>query len=225
MRNESMVSSRNNTLLATNTVLRRTYLLLSLTLFFSAVCAWVSTLSGTMQGPGLLLSLMGSYGLLFLTQYLRNSVWGVVSCFAFTGFMGYTLGPLLNLYIHGFSNGGQLIMTAVGATGMVFLALSAYALVSQKDFSYLAGFLLAGMMALLVMMLGSLFLQSSVLQLVMSAGFVLLSSGLILMKTSEIIHGGERNFIMATISLYVSIYNLFVSLLQLLGAMSGNGRD
>lgn len=215
----TVVSSRETSLLATNVVLRRTYFLLSLTLMFSAACAYFSMISNAQ--PGILMVIIGCYGLLFLTQALRNSVMGIVSCFAFTGFMGYTLGPILNMYISGFSNGGQIVSTALGATGLIFLSLSAYVLTTRKDFSYMGGFLFCGMMVLFIGMMANMFMQIPMLSLMISGGFAFISSGLILFQTSQIINGGERNFIMATISLYVSIYNLFVSLLQIFGALSG----
>ncbi|ADG24282.1 carrier/transport protein [Legionella pneumophila 2300/99 Alcoy] len=168
-----------------------------------------------------LLMIVGVYGLMFLTQALRNSVWGLVSVFAFTGFLGYTIGPLLNYYITGFSNGPQIVATALGGTGMIFFALSGYALTTKKDFSYLGGFLFVGVMVALLAMIAGIFIQIPALQLVISAAFVLISSGLILLQTSAIIHEGETNYIMATIGLFVSIYNLFVSLLNLLSAFSG----
>lgn len=206
---------KNVGLLSTHVVLRRTYFMLSLTLLFSAAVAWYA-MSLPIAGPGLLLSLVGTYGLLFLTQALRNSVWGIVSCFAFTGFMGFTLGPLLNMYIHGFAHGPQIVSMAVGSTGLIFLSLSAYALITRADFSFMGGFLMAGMMAIFLASIASIFIQIPIFYVAISSAFVLISSGLILYETSAIIHGGERNFIMATISLYVSIYNLFVSLLRIL---------
>lgn len=205
---------------ATNVVLRNTYGLLGLTLVFSGLIAWWAA---AINAPslGLIVTLIGIYGLMFLTQALRNSPWGLVSCFAFTGFMGYTLGPLLNLYIHNFNNGAELVGMAAGGTGIIFLGLSAYVLITKKDFSYLGGFIFIGLMALLIAILIGIFVNIPGLQLAISAGFILIASGLILFQTSQIIYGGERNYIMATIALYVSIYNLFVSLLSILGAFSG----
>ena len=165
--------------------------------------------------------IVGVYGLMFLTQALRNSTLGIVSVFAFTGFMGYTLGPILNFYVANFSNGPQLIGTALGGTGIIFFALSSYALTTRKDFSYLGGFLFVGVMVALLAMIAGIFFQIPALQLVLSAAFILISSGLILFQTSAIIHSGETNYISATVSLFVSIYNLFVSLLNLLSAFSG----
>ncbi len=216
----TILSQQRESVLATNKVLRNTYLLLSLTFIFSALTAYVAFVSGA-RPMNPLLMIVGVYGLMFLTQALRNSVWGLVSVFAFTGFLGYTIGPLLNYYITGFSNGPQIVATALGGTGMIFFALSGYALTTKKDFSYLGGFLFVGVMVALLAMIAGIFIQIPALQLVISAAFVLISSGLILLQTSAIIHEGETNYIMATIGLFVSIYNLFVSLLNLLSAFSG----
>lgn len=218
--NSTVLSSRRESVFATNKVLRNTYMLLGLTFLFSSLCAYVSVVTNA-PPLNILFLIVGMYGLMFLTQALRNSVWGLVSVFAFTGFLGYTLGPILNFYIHTFQNGGQIITTALGATGIIFFALSAYVLVSRKDFSYLGGFLFIGVMAALLAMIGGIFFQIPGLHLAISALFVLISSGLILFQTSQIIHGGETNYIMATVTLFVSIYNLFVSLLQILGAFGG----
>lgn len=209
----------NESVLATNKVLRNTYILLSLTLLFSALTAGYAM--ATNAHPSFLIMIVGTYGLLFLTQATRNSVWGLVSMFGFTGFMGYTLGPLLNMILHTYANGSEIIMTSFGATGVIFFALSGYAMTSRKDFSYLGGFLFVGVMVAFLAMLANIFLKLPGLQLAISAAFVLISSGMILFQTSLIINGGERNYIMAAISLYVAIYNLFVSLLQLLSALSG----
>ncbi len=216
----TVLNQRKESALATNKVLRNTYLLLSMTFFFSALCAYAS-FAFNVRPLNPLLMIVGAYGLMLLTQALKNSPLGLVSVFAFTGFMGYTLGPLLSMYIANFSNGAQLITTALGGTGMIFFALSGYVLTTKKDFSYLGGFLFVGIMVALLGMIGGIFFQIPALQLAVSAAFVLISSGLILFQTSEIIHGGENNYISATVGLYVSIYNLFVSLLNLLGAFSG----
>lgn len=216
----TVLSQRSESVLATNKVLRNTYLLLSLTFVFSAFTAYMSYASGA--GPmNPLLMIVGVYGLMFLTQALKNSVWGLVSVFAFTGFLGYTLGPLLNYYMTGFSNGPQLIATALGGTGMIFFALSGYALTTKKDFSFLGGFLFVGMMVAVLAMIAGIFIQIPALQLAISAAFILISSGLILLQTSAIIHSGETNYISATVGLFVSIYNLFVSLLNILSSFSG----
>lgn len=206
--------------LATNKVLRNTYMLLGLTLLFSGLMAGFAMVSNAQPLP-FLVTIVGVYGLMFLTFSLRNSVWGLASTFAFTGFLGYTLGPMLNYYITAFSNGNEIIMTSLGATGIIFFALSGYVMTTRKDFSYLNGFLFVGVMGAILLMLGAFLFNLPGLQLVVSAAFILISSGMILFQTSEIIHGGERNYIMATISLYVSLYNLFVSLLHILSAFSG----
>ncbi|MEN9450619.1 MAG: inner membrane protein yccA [Pseudomonadota bacterium] len=207
--------------LATNTVLRQTYILLGLTLIFSAITAGIAMLT---NAPPLnpFVTLIGYFGLLFLTNFTRNSAWGLFSVFSLTGFMGYTLGPILNHYIHGFTNGHELIMMSLGATGLIFFSLSAYALTTKKDFSFMTSFLIVGMIVAFLASIGTLFFHIPALMLTLSAVFILLSSGIILLQTSQIIHGGETNYIMATVTLYVSLYNIFLSLLNLLGAFSGN---
>ena len=202
-----------------NKVLRNTYALLALTLLFSAFTAGIS-MAFNLPHPGLVITLVGYFGLLFLTQYLRNSVWGLASIFALTGFMGLTLGPIVNSYLS-LSNGGQIVTNALGGTAITFLGLSGYALTTRKDFSFLGGFLFVGVLVAFLAGLASIFLNMPALSLAVSAMFVLLMSGMILYQTSAIIHGGETNYIMATVSLYVSIYNLFTSLLHLFGVMGG----
>ena len=206
--------------LATNKLIRNTYTLLAMTLLFSAATAGVS-MALDLPHPGLLLTLVGYFGLLFLTAKLRNSVWGLVSIFALTGFMGLTLGPIIQLYLTVFSNGSQLVMMAMGGTGVIFLGLSGYALTTRKDFSFMGGFLLVGILVAFLAGLAGVIFALPGLMLAVSAMFVLLMGGLILYQTSEMIHGGETNYIMATITLYVAIYNLFTSLLHLLGVFGG----
>jgi modulator of FtsH protease len=204
--------------IATNRVLRNTYALLALTLLFSAFTAGVS-MALELPHPGLLLTLAGYFGLLYLTTRYRNSGIGLAMVFALTGFMGYTLGPMLNAWLS-MSNGPQLVMTALGGSAVIFLGLSGYALFSRKDFSFMGGFLMVGILVAFLAGLGAVFFELSGLALAVSAIFVLLMAGLILFETSNIIHGGETNYVMATVSLYVAIYNLFTSLLHLLGAAS-----
>ena len=216
----SSVSKRSESLIATNTVLRNTYLLLSMTLLFSAGVAGTA-MALNLPYPNLIVAIVGMYGLMFLTHYTRNSPMGLVSVFAFTGFMGYTLGPLLNLVLYRYANGAEMIMTALGGTGLIFFSLSGYVLTTRKDFSFMTGFLIAGTVVALIAMIANLFFNIPGLQLAMSAVFTLLSSGWILWQTSAIIHGGERNYISATVMLYVQIYNLFISLLHLIMAFSG----
>ena len=206
--------------LATNKVIRNTYTLLSMTLLFSALTAALS-MALNLPHPGLLLTLGGYFGLLFATARFRNSSLGLAFVFALTGFMGYTLGPILNAYL-ALPNGGQIVMTAMGGTGVIFLGLSGYALTSRKDFSFMGGFLMVGILVAFLAGLGSVFFEMPGLSLAVSSMFVLLMAGLILYETSNIIHGGETNYIMATVTLYVSIFNLFTSLLHLLGAFNSN---
>ena len=219
-RHSYQVSQASESVIATNRVLRNTYMLLSLTLLFSSAVAGYAMVSNA-RPLGILMTIVGMYGLLFLTQRLRNSMWGLVSIFAFTGFLGYTIGPILNMYIQNYANGSQLVMTALGSTGIIFFALSGYVLTTRKDFSYLSGFLFVGVMLAVLGMIASVFFAIPGLYLAVSAAFVLISSGLILFQTSMIINGGERNYIMATITLFVSIYNLFLSLLHIFSAFSG----
>jgi modulator of FtsH protease len=201
--------------IAVNKVVSNTYLLLSMTVLFSAATAGLAMMTN-MPHPGLLITLVGYFGLLFLTTRLRNSVWGLVSVFALTGFMGLTLGPILNAYLS-LPNGSQLVMTALGSTGAIFLGLSAYALSSRRDFSFMGGFLMAGILTAFLLGLGAVFLELPMLALAVSAMFVLLMCGLILYETGNIVNGGETNYIMATVTLYVALFNLFTSLLHLLG--------
>ena len=204
----------------TNKLIRNTYMLLSMTLFFSAGTAGIAMMTD-MPPLGFIITLVGYFGLLFLTSYLQNSVWGLFSVFALTGFMGLTLGPIINLYLELFVNGGELVMMAFGSTAVIFLSLSGYALTSRKDFSFMGGFLFVGILVAFLAGIGAVIFQLPGLSLAVSAMFVLLMSGLILYQTSEIVHGRETNYIMATVTLYVSIYNLFLSLLRLFGALMG----
>ena len=204
----------------TNKVLRNTYSLLAMTLLFSAITAGAS-MALNLPHPGLILTLVGYFGLLFATTHFRNSALGLAFVFALTGFMGYTLGPMLNSYMS-LANGGQIVMSAMGGTAAIFLGLSGYALVSRRNFSYMGGFLAVGILVAFLAGLGSIVFEMPALSLAVSSMFVLLMAGLILYETSNIIHGGETNYIMATVTLYVSIFNLFTSLLHLLGAFNNN---
>lgn len=217
---QSTVARSQQSVLQTNKLLRNTYSLLAMTLVFSAMTAGMS-MAFNLPHPGLILTLIGYFGLLFLTAKLRNSAWGLVSVFALTGFMGFTLGPIVNAYLN-LPNGHEIVMQALGGTGIIFFALSAYAVKSQKDFSFMGGFLFVGILVAFLAGLAAIFFEMPGLSLAVSAMFVLLMAGLILFETSQIVNGGETNYIMATVTLYVSIYNLFTSLLHLLGAFSGN---
>lgn len=216
---DAIASSQESTL-EINKVLRNTYSLLAMTLLFSAGVAYAS-MALNLPHPGIIIMLVGFYGLMFAIHKFQNSVIGLVLTFAFTGFLGYTLGPILNMYLQ-LNNGGQLIATALGLTGFTFLGLSAYALTSRKDFSFLSTFMIAGFFVLMGAVVLGLFMNIPGLQLAISVGFVLFSSAAILYQTGALVNGGERNYILATVTLYVSIYNLFLSLLHLLGAFSGD---
>lgn len=203
-----------------NKVIRNTFMLLSMTLAFSAFTAFISAAMG-LGRMNIFVFLIGAYGLMFLTHKTQNSIWGLVSAFAFTGFMGFTIGPVVSMYLS-LPNGGQVVTTALASTAIIFLALAGYALTSKKDFSFLGGFLFVGFLVLVGAMIAGLIFSIPGLSLMISAGFVLFASAAILYETSQLVHDGERNYIMATIGLYVSIYNLFMSLLHLIGAFSGD---
>ena len=198
-----------------NRVLRQTYMLLAMTLLFSAVMAGVAI---AMRAPPMnfIITLVGWFGLLFLTAKFRNSPLGLVFVFAFTGFMGFTIGPIVNWYL-GLPNGGETVLTALGGTGVIFVGLSSYALVTRKDFTFIGGMLMVGILTAFLLGLAAVIFSLPALSLAVSAMFVLLMSGLILYQTSEIIHGGETNYIMATVTLYITIHNLFMSLLHIFG--------
>ncbi len=204
----------------TGRVLRNTYALLSMTLLFSAAIAAVSV-ALQWPAPGILLTLGGYFGLLFVVHKFQNSGWALPAVFALTGFMGYTLGPVLakSLALPG---GAQVVAMALAATGATFLALSAWVLTTRRDFSFMGGFLFAGMVITLLTGLGAMFLQMPALGLVVAAMVALLSAGLILYETSRIVTGGESNYVLATVGLYVSIFNLFTSLLSLFGVGSSD---
>lgn len=221
MRTSSSVETGHIDRASTNKVLRNTYALLAMTLMFSAVTAGAAMAMG-IERMNVFVFFIGAYGLMFLVHKTANSAVGLLSTFAFTGFMGFTLGPILSAYL-ALPNGAALIMNAFAMTGLTFIGLSAVALVSKKDFSFLSNFLLAGAIVLVLAMVAGLVFNIAALSLMVSAGFVLFSSAVILYQTSEIVHrSGETNYILATITLYVSVYNLFVSLLSLLGVMSSD---
>ncbi len=210
---------RSNSLISTHKVLRNTYFLLGMTLAFSAVIATASTVLA-LPAPGLILMLVGFYGLMFLTYRLADRPAGILAAFAFTGFLGYCLGPILSSFLA--AGMGDVIALALGGTALVFFCCSAYVLTTRKDMSFLGGMMMAGFVVLLVGMVANIFLHLPALQLALSALFILFSAGAILWETSNIIHGGETNYIRATVSLYVSLYNIFVSLLSLLGFSRSN---
>ncbi len=198
---------------AMNPMIKNTYLLLSMTLLFSALIAWVAA-QMHVQPMGFM-SLIAMFALLFVLNKARNSVWALPLVFLFTGFMGYTLGPIIDLYTQT-ESGSKILMNALMGTGVTFCALSGYALTTQKDFNFLKGFLFAGLIISFLAIIANIFLAMPVLNLVISIISVLIASGFILFDTSRIVNGGETNYIMATVSLYLNIYMLFVHLLNLL---------
>lgn len=206
--------------IAKHRVLRNTYALLSMTLLFSAAMATLSVFL-KLPAPGLVITLVGYFGLLFLIHKVRNSAWAVPAVFALTGFMGYTLGPLLSMHL-ALPGGAQAIALALGTTGVTFLALSGWVLATRRDFSFMGGFLFAGMVIAILAGLAAMFLQMPALALAVSAMVALLSAGMILFETSRIVNGGETNYVLATVSLFVSLFNLFTSLLSLFGFGGNN---
>ena len=217
MQSRLIVESQEASLLSTHKVLRNTYFLLGLTMAFSAVVAYLS-MALDLPYPNLIVLLVGFYGLLFLTNALANSAWGILSAFAFTGFLGYTIGPILNMYV---ARGMEdLIMLSFAGTTIVFFACSAYVITTKKDMSFLGSAIFALFIVLLLGIVASFFFQIPALAVGISALFVIFSTMTILYETSNIIHGGETNYIRATVSIYVSIYNLFLSLLRLLSIFS-----
>ena len=204
-----------------NKVLRNTYLLLSMTLLFSAVMAGVSMMFKVSHVVSLVCS-FGALGLIWLVlPKTAHSSAGIGVVFAITGLLGFGLGPILNAYLS-LANGPELIATSLGGTGVIFLALSAYVLTTRKDFSFMGGFLMVGLIIAVLAMVANLFFQIPALSLALSGAIILIMSGFILFDTSRIIHGGETNYVNATVSLYLSIYNIFVSLLQILGIFGGD---
>ncbi len=210
----------------TSKVIRNTYSLLAITLIFSAITAGISMTINPPWFTGLICSLTALALIWFVLPRTANSVAGLGVAFAITGLLGFGLGPILNHYL-GMANGGAIIMQAMATTGITFLALSAYVLTTKKDFSFMGGFLMAGLiavivLALVVMVSGMFGVDVSGFSLAISGMVVLLMCGLILYETSNIVNGGETNYIMATVGLYLSIYNLFTALLHLIGAFSGD---
>jgi modulator of FtsH protease len=204
--------------LESNKVLKNTWLLLAATLLFSAAMAGVAMFAG-MPPLGPFVVLAGYFALLFATVKTRNSALGLVFVFALTGFMGLTLGPIISLYLTVLPNGNEVVLTALGTTGAMFVGLSGYAVRSQRDFSFLGGFLFVGIIGAFLLGIFAYLFSMPTLSLAVSGMFVLAMAGLILWQTSAIVRGGETNYIMATVTLYVSIYNLFTSLLHLFGVL------
>ncbi len=220
MRQNSVAHVSRTSGLATNRLIKNTYTLLSMTLLFSGLTATVST---ALQMPPMtyLLSIGGAFLLMmFALPKTARSASGIWVVFAITGLMGFSLGPMLSLYLS-MSNGPQIIATAFGGTGIIFLGLSGYALTTRKDFSFMGGFLFVGLLMVFVLALANIFIGIPAMSLALSAVIIMLMSGFILYDTSRMLHGHETNYIMMTVSLYINMFNIFVSLLSILGATSG----
>lgn len=215
------VQSANTAILSTNKLIKNTYTLLSVTLFFSAVMAGVSVVLN-MPPMTYLLGMGGAFLLmLFVLPKVANSASGIWVVFAITGLMSFALGPLLSAYL-ALPNGPQLVATAFGGTGIIFLGLSGYALTTRKNFNFMGGFLVAGLLMVLCISLANIFLEMPALSLAISAVVIMLMSGFILYDTSRMVHGEGGNYILMTVSLYVNMFNIFVSLLHLLGFASND---
>lgn len=205
-----------------NTVLKNTYIMLALTLIFSAVTSAIAMHTNA-SSPNIFLFIVVAIGFPFLLQAVKNSPWAIVITFAYTGFIGWAIGPILNMYIKGFTNGPELIMLALGSTGLIFLMLSAIAMNPKRDFSRIGGFLAVGViMAFIASLVNIFFLKLPMFQVAISVVFSLISGGYILYMTNQIIRGGERNYLIATVVLYVSLVNIFLTLLQLFSMFGGN---
>lgn len=207
--------------LAANKVLKNTYLLLSATLGFSALTAGLG-MAFNMPFISPWITLIVYFGLLFAVVKTRESAWGLLSIFALTGFLGLTLGPVISMYLKVLPNGGQVVATAFGITAGMFLGLSAYAVKSRRDFSFMRNFLFVGIWGAFLLGIVAMVFNLPTLSLVVSGLFIIAMAGLILYQTGDIVNGGETNYIMATVTLYVSIYNLFTSLLHILGVASAD---
>lgn len=216
---EDALFQQNRTVLEVNKVLKNTYMLLGATLFFSAIMAGISMALNIGHGISMVCSIAAIAIIWFVLPRTANSEKGILAVFAFTGLLGIGLGPIINHYLNT-ASGSQIVMQALAGTAIIFFSLSGYVMTTKKDFSYLAGFLMTGMIVMLVAIIANIFLQIPVLQLAISAAIVFIMSGFILFETSQIIHGGQRNYILATASMYLSLYNIFVSLLQILGVMN-----
>jgi modulator of FtsH protease len=217
---ELNIGRSQDSALSVNKVVRNTYMLLSMTLFFSAICAVATMAMHVGQGVGFMM-LIGGFVMTFVVRATAKSSKGLVAVFVFAGLMGGALGPIISTYLLAYANGSAIVAQALGGTALIFLSLSGYALTSGKNFNFLGGFIFTGMMVVIVAMIANIFLQIPAFSLAISSAVILLMSGFILFDTSRIVNGGERNYIMATISLYLSIFNIFIHLLNLLGALTG----
>lgn len=207
--------------LETNKVLKNTYLLLAATLGFSAVMAGLAIAMNVPTGAYLICVIASMVLGMFVLPKTANSASGLGVIFLVTGLLGFGLGPVISMYLS-LANGPQLVGTALGGTAVIFLGLAGYAMTSKRDFSFMGGFVAIGMMVMVIGMIANIFLQMPIMAVVISGGIIMLMSALILMQIGSIINGGETNYIMATYSLYLSVFNIFISLLQLLGMFSSD---
>lgn len=214
-------ASSRPSVLETNKVLRNTYMLLAMTLVFSAIGAAITMAMNMSRGAALGMMIGAIVIMWFVIPKVANKPSGIAWTFAFTGLMGASLGPMLNMYL-GLPGGGAIVMQAMGGTALIFFALSAYVLTTKKDFSFMGGFLMVGLLVAVIAMIGNIFFAIPALSLAISAAVIFIMSGFILYDTSRIVHGGETNYIMATVGLYLNIYNIFVHLLSILGVMGGD---
>jgi modulator of FtsH protease len=212
--------TRSGIITSTNSVLRNTYILLSITLLFSAAASWLAIQQDAAFGSSII-AFIGAFVFLFATTALRHSAWGLLGVFAFTGCMGYSMGPLLNHFIRGYANGGQLIMTALASTGVIFFTSSVYMITTKKDLSHWGKFLMIGLIVCIVAGIANIFMKMPAVQLAISSLLTIISAMLMMYDTSRIVNNGEDNYIMATISLYIDIQMLFQNLLVLLGVFNG----
>ena len=215
------VQSANAATLATNKLIKNTYILLSVTLLFSAIMAAVSVAVQLPPMMSLVCMIGGMVLAMFVLPRTANSSTGLLIVFAITGLLGFSLGPMLSAYLS-MPNGSELIATAFGGTGVIFLGLSGYALTTRKNFNFMGGFLVAGILMVLVVMVANIFLQIAALSLALSAVVIMLMAGFILFDTSRMVRGEADNYIMMTVSLYINMFNIFVHLLHLLGFASGD---
>ncbi len=215
------ITRGSTSILSTNRLVRNTYALLSLTLLFSAATCALSMVVDLGRGTYLASSIAALVLIWFVLPRTANSASGIGVVFAITGLLGFGLGPILSMYLK-LPNGPQIVMTALGGTGAIFLGLSAYALTTKRDFNFMGGFLFVGMLVVLGGALLNIFLAVPAVSLALSAVVVLLMSGFILYDTGRMVNGGETNYVLATVSLYLNIFNIFISLLQLLGITSSD---
>jgi len=219
MQMNTAVTRSPEAILETNKVIRNTYILLSMTLVFSGFTAFLGVASGIGHGAALVANLVAIGILWFVLPRTANSAAGIPTIFAFTGLLGFGLGPILNYYL---SVNPDIVMMALGGTGVIFLGLSGYALTTRKDFSFLGGFIMVGMLVVLGAAILNIFLGIPAMFLALNAAIIMIMSAFILWETSSLIHGGQTNYIMATAGLFLSILNMFQALMHLLGAFGND---